>query len=103
MGGTGTGFINTTGNSEHDSMVTAVTVVLLLLEMVLLDNRIGGELLSSTGGCDEGEGQEGWENGRVPDGTAHAAAQWILALATERVININIITIVVRFNPIRRT
>ena len=96
MGGTGTGFINTTGNSEHDSMVTAVTVVLLLLEMVLLDNRIGGELLSSTGGCDEGEGQEGWENGRVPDGTAHAAAQRILALATESLDMIRNVTGVVR-------
>ena len=48
MGRTGTGFINTTGNSERDSTVTAATVVLLLLVMVLLNDsdRIRGELLT---------------------------------------------------------
>ena len=48
VGRTGTGFINTTGNSERDSTVTAATVVLLLLVMVLLNDsdRIRGELLT---------------------------------------------------------
>ena len=52
-----------------------------------------------SGGCDEGEGWEGRENGRIPDGTVHVAAQRILALATESLDMVRNVTGVVRDSP----